>query len=69
MSTEHDFSPGSRQYLWLENDLRHVNRSTSPWVVFAGHRAMYCSEMYPSKFLITTDNKGNLVFLILFIMV
>lgn len=49
MSTEHDYSPGSRQYKWLENDLRNVNRSLTPWVIIGGHRAMYCSESIKSK--------------------
>ena len=41
MSTEHDFTIGSVQYQFLENDLRNVNRSTTPWLVLAGHRPMY----------------------------
>ena len=44
LSTEHDFSPGSPQYKWLENDLRHVNRTETPWLFVGGHRAMYSSE-------------------------
>ena len=43
MSTEHDYSPGSRQYNWLKKDLEDVDRRKTPWVIFAGHRPMYHS--------------------------
>ena len=38
MSTEHDFRQGSKQYYALEQYLQSVDRWTTPWVVFAGHR-------------------------------
>ena len=44
MSTEHDFRDGSRQYKWLENDLKNVDRKKTPWVVLGGHRPMYSSQ-------------------------
>ena len=44
MSTEHDFSPGSYQYAWLERDLANVDRTLTPWVLVAGHRPMYVSQ-------------------------
>lgn len=46
MSTEHNYTIGSEQYFWLENDLKNVNRSITPWVVFGGHRAMYINSNY-----------------------
>lgn len=46
MSSEHDFSVGSPQYLWLENDLMSVNRTASPWIIFGCHRAMYINSYY-----------------------
>ena len=49
MSTEHDFLPGSRQYEWLEKDLKSIDRSKTPWVMIGGHRAMYCSAKIMSK--------------------
>ncbi|XP_057306826.1 uncharacterized protein LOC130645009 isoform X4 [Hydractinia symbiolongicarpus] len=55
MSTEHDYSPGSRQYKWLENDLRNVNRSLTPWVIIGGHRAMYCSESIKSDYIVSVN--------------
>ena len=44
MSTEHNFEPDSRQYKWLENDLKKIDRKKTPWVIFGGHRAMYASQ-------------------------
>ena len=38
MSTEHDFRQGSLQYQYLSNELASVDRSITPWLVFAGHR-------------------------------
>lgn len=44
ISTEHDFEPDSRQYKWLENDLKKIDRKKTPWVIIGGHRAMYASQ-------------------------
>lgn len=38
MSTEHNYTRGSEQYAWIENDLKSVNRSLTPWIIFGGHR-------------------------------
>ncbi|KAK3704751.1 hypothetical protein QZH41_009742, partial [Actinostola sp. cb2023] len=46
ISTEHDFSPSSPQYKWIEKDLRNVNRSVTPWVLISGHRPMYSSQSF-----------------------
>ena len=40
------FGPGSAQYEWLENDLKSVNRSVTPWVVFTGHRPMWVDSNF-----------------------
>ena len=45
MSTEHDMGNGSKQYSWLEKDLQNVDRTKTPWVILAGHRPMYTSEL------------------------
>jgi hypothetical protein len=37
MSTEHDWTQGSEQYNWIQNDLAMVDRSSTPWVIFAGY--------------------------------
>ena len=44
ISTEHDFTPGSPQYQWIESDLKSVDRTKTPWVIVAGHRPMYTTE-------------------------
>ena len=41
MSTEHDFQPQSAQYKFLDDHMSKVDRSVTPWLVFAGHRPMY----------------------------
>lgn len=46
MSTEHNYTMGSEQYVWLENDLKSVNRTITPWIIFGGHRAMYLNSNY-----------------------
>lgn len=46
MSTEHDFTIGSKQNMWLESDLASVDRGKTPWVVFGGHRPMYINSDY-----------------------
>ena len=50
ISTEHDFTPGSPMYSWIEKDLQSVNRELTPWLIFVGHRPMYCSVKYPSDY-------------------
>jgi hypothetical protein len=46
MSTEHDYTPGSAQYAWLEAELKAaaMRRSTFPWLFLIGHRPMYSSD-------------------------
>lgn len=47
LSSEHDLSPGSDQYQWLEGNLRRVDRCATPWVVAALHRPLYV--VHPHK--------------------
>ena len=48
VSTEHDYSVGSPQWQWLQNDLRKASaigqRALVPWIVVVAHRPMYCSD-------------------------
>ena len=44
-STEHHFEETSRQYKWLENDLKSVNRTRTPWIIDGSHRPMFTSEV------------------------
>ena len=46
MSTEHDYSAGSAQFSWLEQDLSSVNRDVTPFVIVYGHKPMYSSNSY-----------------------
>ncbi len=45
ISTEHDLTPGSVQYAWLEAELAAVDRCATPWLVLLLHRPMYV--VYP----------------------
>ena len=38
MSTEHNFTQGSPQYQFLDQHMQGVDRSKTPWLIFAGHR-------------------------------
>lgn len=46
MSTEHDYSPASAQFAWLEADLAAVDREVTPFVIVYGHKPMYSSNAY-----------------------
>lgn len=45
MSSEHNWRRGSKQYKWIENDLKRVDRSKTPWVVLTAHRMMYTTQL------------------------
>ncbi|KAF4324222.1 hypothetical protein JM18_000186 [Phytophthora kernoviae] len=45
ISSEHDWRRGSKQYKWLEEDLKHVDREKTPWIVLTSHRMMYTTQM------------------------
>jgi len=40
-STEHNFTEGSPQRIWMDNDLLKVNRTKTPWLLVSGHRPFY----------------------------
>jgi hypothetical protein len=44
VSSEHDLAKGSDQYLFVENDLKTVDRSVTPWIVLESHRPLYEGE-------------------------
>jgi len=48
-STEHDFSPGSKQYEFIERDLMSVDRATTPWVIVVGHRPVYIDSNFTGR--------------------
>lgn len=46
-STEEDFSNGTAQHKWIEEDLAKasLNRNKVPWIIVVGHRPLYCSDL------------------------
>ena len=46
LSSEHDYTPGSHQYVWLLDALKRIDRHVTPWVIVTSHRPMYCSSLY-----------------------
>lgn len=52
LSTEHDYRPGTPQYIWLENDLKNLDRKKTPFVLVGGHRAMYCSNLIDGDYTV-----------------
>jgi len=55
ISTEHNFSPNSTQYNWIEKDLAMVDRKLTPWVFIGGHRAMYASQKIQSDYVVAEN--------------
>ena len=53
MSTEHNFTECTAQYDFLEQDLRSVDRTKTPWIIFQGHRPMYVSSTFSGP--VTSD--------------
>lgn len=45
MSSEHDWTRGSKQYTWMEADLAGLNRTETPWVILTSHRMMYTTQL------------------------
>ena len=50
MSTETNFTAGSKQWRWIDADLAAVDRSQTPFVIVAGHRPLYTSTLHEDKF-------------------
>eukprot|EP00933_Yihiella_yeosuensis_P038842 TRINITY_DN32780_c0_g1_i1.p1 TRINITY_DN32780_c0_g1~~TRINITY_DN32780_c0_g1_i1.p1 ORF type:complete len:693 (+),score=73.04 TRINITY_DN32780_c0_g1_i1:46-2124(+) len=50
LSSEHDYTTGSQQLLWLEKDLKKVDRERTPWVIVTSHRPAYNSEDYQEDY-------------------
>jgi len=44
LSSENDFNVSSPQYNWLQNDLKKVNRTLTPWIIGIWHRPWYTSS-------------------------
>jgi len=46
ISTEHNFTTGSEQWEWIFSDINSINKTKTPWIIVAGHRPMYASDIY-----------------------
>jgi hypothetical protein len=57
MSSEHNFTIGSKQYLFIENDLKNVNKSITPWILFSGHRPMYVDSDWVCTYCLVLPHK------------
>ncbi|KAJ0400176.1 hypothetical protein ATCC90586_000783 [Pythium insidiosum] len=53
ISSEHDYTVGSKMYRWLEQDLANVDRTKTPWIVLHTHRPLYCSVEYPADYKVS----------------
>lgn len=62
MSTEHDYTIGSEQYNWIENDLKTVDRTKTPWIIFGGHRPMYINSNYGGSITSDLTVMNNLIY-------
>ncbi len=61
ISTEHDIAIGTEQYQWIEADLKSIDRTVTPWVIFGGHRAMYINSNYGGNPSADIDYMANMV--------
>ncbi len=45
LGSEHDWTPGSRQYMWFEKTLSAIDRKVTPFVFVTIHRMMYTTQL------------------------
>lgn len=57
-STEHNFTQGSDQWNWIVQDLTKVDRTQTPWLIFAAHRPMYTSSQHDGDVIFETYFRG-----------
>ena len=60
ISSEHDSTVDSIQYLWLQNDLQSVDRSLTPWIILQCHRPIYHAEIYTIENNVSNHLNDNL---------
>ena len=60
LSTEHNFTRGSPQYAWFENDLNSVDRLRTPWLIINCHRPFYSSERYIADYNVSIHLRHSL---------
>jgi len=61
LSTEHDFTVGSKQLTWLDATLEAVDRAVSPFVIVSMHRPMYINSDYGASVPTGDVNVMNLL--------
>ena len=49
LSSEHNYSANAPGRIWLENDLKNVDRKQTPWLIVNIHRPIYESEVSTSN--------------------
>ena len=52
ISTETNFTVGSKQWRWLDTLLSSVDRSETPFVIVSGHRPLYVTP-FPHCIIVT----------------
>ncbi|KAL3137475.1 hypothetical protein ABBQ38_004764 [Trebouxia sp. C0009 RCD-2024] len=60
LSTEHDVTPGSHQYQWLEWHLEGIDRCITPWLVVGAHRPMYVVHPHKSNRIVADHLRDSL---------
>lgn len=60
LSSEHDLTPLSTQYKWLERDLASIDRNLTPWVIVEVHRPMYNIEDVPANTLVGIHMRSSI---------
>lgn len=60
LSTEHDVTPGSHQYRWLEQHLEGIDRCLTPWLVIGMHRPMYVVHPHKSNRIVAEHLRASL---------
>lgn len=59
LSSEHNVTKGSKQYIWLERDLAAVNRTITPWVILEMSRPMYKDKVKDWLGLMVSEGLQN----------
>ena len=60
LSSEHDLTPSSVQYKWLERDLSSIDRTLTPWVIVEAHRPLYHIEDVPANTMVGIHMRTSL---------
>ena len=53
LSSEHNYSANAPGRVWLESDLKNVDRTETPWLIVNIHRPLYESEDYADDTMVS----------------